>query len=549
MIILEKTINNLFSLLNKIILQKKIQCIICIIVLMESFVVERVLFHIDEIRGGGVKLGLYILAKVGIAYITFFVCNVIVKCKSSWNNHRVKVFVISFFLIMSIYMVYMILGWPGLWLGDNHMIFCKALRFEVFPEQSAITTLIYVISLMLIPHPISIVLFQLFIAALVGAYVISYCYTLCSTKKILCLVLLFVSFPAVYYLMQTMRNAIYGYLLLFLEIRFIEIFQKNNIDSIDLVRLARIVGILSALRGEGKVILVFFVFTMLLFIMKLGVYKIIVSISSAIIIFSCFNFMDSNAWESRTMGGERYSYSLTPFITGLSNILKNMDEENNEYIVDIKNIDKVISIKDIKEHASDLGPFGYEVNGIKSDFSNDEYYTCLMSICRLIFYNMDLYLDSKLHLMINSVGLGNVPGWIPGQFADEQHLSMLQMYGEERLLILFEPINEKISTQFYDIMRGYYSLIPYTFQAYYFIWALWVPLIMFVVHLIFFMIKRNYIILLGNLYILIEFILMFMLCSAEGAYYYSIFYLPGWISLFFIGNSSRIQNKICNIRL
>lgn len=514
--------------------------IICAIILAESFLVERILFHFDEMNAH--KIVLYLLAKLCIIFISLSLCNLIKKCKENWHNNRIRCFTVSFFIIMCVYIIYMILGWPGLWLGDNHMIFCKALRFDVFPEQSAITTLVYVISLMLIPHPIAIVLFQLLIAALVSAYVISYCYTLCSTKKILWMVILFISFPAVYYLMQTMRNGIYGYLLLFLQIRFIELFQKDNIKNIDLAGIAGIAGIISALRGEGKVILVFFVFSMLLFIKKLGVYKIIVSISLAIIIFSCFNLMDSNAWNSRETGGERYSYSLTPFITGVSNILKNIDaEENSKYIVDIENIDKVISIKALKEHASDLGPFGYEVNGIKPDFTNDEYYTCIKSICRLIFYNIDLYLESKLHLMINSVGLGNVPGWIPGQFTDEQHLSMLQMYGEEKLLGLFEPINKKISAKFYDVMRGYYSLIPYTFQAYYFIWSLWVPLIIFVVSLIFFMIKRNYIILLGNIFILIEFALMFMLCSAEGAYYYSIFYLPGWIALFFICNSGKKQ--------
>lgn len=523
----------LVQMCKKVFSQRKF--FVCLLVLLESFAAERVIFSFDNMNAE--KVCVYIAGKIGIILIVLLMYRLYSWIKSTVGNCKTRIFLISFFIIFFIYLIYLALGWPGLWVGDNHMIYSYAVDFKLFATQSSITSMLFIIVLMMIPHPAAVVGFQLLVGALVGAYVIAEMYDYKKSKQIYFLIFLFISPAAVYYLFQTMRNALFAYLFLFLEVYLIKLISKDVIHSLDLLVSGLVAGILASWRGEAKIVFVIWCFILLACYKKINIRQISSAVALGFIIMLFVTFCDELAWEGGPANAKEV-YSLQPFITGLSRII------STEYIKiegeEIRDIDKVICIDDLAKHASDLAPFNWSAEiGVRSDFTREEYRQCVKSIIKVIWNNLNIYFDSKLHLVVNSTGAGIETGYLGSGHTREQTIAILQRFGKEEHVRLFMPVNRTIQETFFEILKGYYYLLPYTRLVYYFIWAIWIPIVIMFITSFTYIIKKDWIAFLISILPIAEFSMVFMLCSMESAYYFITFYLIGWVELFLLCSRKR----------
>lgn len=516
---------------------------VCILLLVESFFAERSLFRFSNMTL--IKWCVYFSAKVIIVAIGIFVCKLIESIYNSWNNSRTKVFTACFCIIFAAFIVYLFLCWPGLWCGDNHIIFVKAINFELYAVQSIITEMSYIVTMMLIPHPIAVVIFQFTIGALIGSYVIAFLYDLLKMRYVFLLTILFVSIPSAYFLLYTMRGGLFAYAILFLEIRFVELMiTKKDTMIKELILLGVLGGGISAWRGEAIIFLI--VFPIALICCWKGAKKKIIFYStlSMLLVFSFIRATESYAWKEYTVGQAEKTYSLTPFVTGLSKIIVSDTIHSDDLQRDLSNIDRIISVNDLALHNSDLAPFNWQAEiGIRNDFTDIEYKEGIKSIINLIIRNFDVYFMSKLHLSMCSTGMAVTEGWLYPGFTEESTYGLLKSLDAEEYTSLFVPLNTTLRENVYNKMIGYYVAIPNARDAYYFIWALYIPIIILILTTILFAIQRKWILFWGNMFSLLEFGMTFLLCTGENVYYFITFYLTGWVSVILWINRKKFTNR------
>lgn len=499
--------------------------------LVESFFAEKSLFQLSNMDIE--KWMIYFGAKIIIVLLGTFFYKGFKYLIEQRNNSKVKVYLISFVVILSIYIVYLLFCCPGLWMGDNNVIFIKAVRLELYPVQSIVTELIYIVVLMLIPHPVAVVFAQLLLGALIGAYVIMFLYDRMGSKKVYWLILLFVSVPAVYFLLYTMRGGPFAYCILLLEVMFIELMTSRKIESKKkLYMMSVLVGVISAWRGEAIVILGVFVCALVFCGRKKMCKKmLILSLICAMTVFGLIKGVEEYAWSQEDENAKEV-YSLTPFVTGLSRIITSPEIKSTNLAQDLYNVDQIISLDDLVNHASDLAPFNWEATvGIRNDFTKEEYNLGVKSILNLIIRNFSSYVSSKTQMLIRSTGFSTQEGFLYSGFTEESTYNLLADFGAEEYLNLFKPLNNELREAIYKRMIGYYALLPATRDIYYLIWQLWIPILILFLTTLLFLIKRRWFLFWGNMFAIAEFIMTFLLCTGEGAYYYITFYLCGWVSI------------------
>lgn len=518
-----------------VLMHNRMCCMICILVLLESFIAERKIFHFSNMTFD--KVMTYIVAKLLIVLLTVAVYKGVLFLLNI-KSDRLKVFKVSFFIIMIWYIAFMFLCWPGLWCGDNHIIFIKAVNLTLWAPQSIITGMIYIVSMMILPHPISIVLFQLIVGAIIGAYTISVLYEIFLSKKVYWAILIFVSIPTVYFLLYTMRGGLFAFCILLIEMLLLEISIKKEIPIKLVIMLSVIAGVTAAWRGEAIIILPIFICMLICLRKQLRRKDIIKSAIIVLCVFSCIKCVEGYTWRASGNYNEKNQYSLTPFITGLSRIVTSPDVHSNKLEEDLYNIDQIISLNDLRAYPSDLAPFDWQAEiGIRKEFTEEEYNRGVKSIINLVLRNLDTYVLSKLQLVMHSTGLSTQEGFLYSGYSDESAYNILKDYGEEEYASLFKPLNTDLREKVYKNMIGYYAIFPYTRDVYYLIWQLWIPIVLLLVTTVYFLIRRYWILFWGQAIAAGEFVMTFMLCTGENVYYFIPFFLTGWISIIlFIGS-------------
>lgn len=421
-----------------------------------------------------------------------------------------------YFLVMA---VFLLLTWPGIWRIDEFSILRTARDLHIHYWQGYLTSVYYILCLMLLPFPVSVILFMCAINSAVAGYLVYKALVFTGEKKYAYLLYVpFLFFPVIDSNLYPMRMSIYAFLeLLLLAKVCFWTYEKRMPEKWELTWTLLLAGIITAWRSESIYYLLLFPVLLAVFLWKQASKKQIWQILFTYLIFSIFLTGFQKVGEGGVGGGDEYE--ITAIIRPLTPLIVEAAYAEEKDL--IAAVDKVINCANIFQGASEgengIGIFWrWAGNGlIKDNYTREDYRNMKRAYYQLILRHPKTFLRERLSTYRLSTEL-------LGRITDADPPS--------------PPLNKKLRYYVYSILE------LRSFEDYYtqgraasVIYSTVIPSLILAVGALWFLLKRKWV--YGGSVILAALKVPLVFLTAPGTlfmYYYSP-YLCGWILLFFSG--------------
>lgn len=309
-----------------------------------------------------------------------------------WIN-ATKIFLIYF----GIMLVILLLVWPGAWVWDEYFILELARRLEFVLWQNYLTSIFYMICMMIIPFPTGIIIVQLFVISIIVTYLISNI-KVESKKKYLLLIPFFLP-PVIFQNLYPMRLTLYAYLLVFTGSYIL--FNRNKEFRIrDILILSSLTSILAVWRSEGIMYLLLSPITVLVaYYKKIKLGKCCLFIILVVSLFAIIYFPQYNGTKNE------YTYKLTSILNPLSMMLisdlKGYDEIKDE-------LSEAINVDVLRDNASytEIPAFWlYKQELIGGNFGKEQYETIKKNYLYLVIRNPLIFLGARFKTFFTTAGM------------------------------------------------------------------------------------------------------------------------------------------------
>ncbi len=420
-----------------------------------------------------------------------------------------------YFLVM---LVFLLLTWPGIWRVDEFTILRTAKDLHLHYWQGYLTSVYYILCLMMIPAPVSVVLFMCLINSFVVGYLIHKLLEYTGGRKLAYLLYLpFLFFPVIDSNLYPMRMSIYAFLelLLLAKICFWK-YEDRMPEKKELIPFLLLAGIVTSWRSESVYYIILFpVLLAVLWWNRLSK-KQIGRVILTYLAFAVVLVGIQKVGEGRERGD---GYELTAMVRPLIPLI--VEAAYAEETDLIAAVDKVVNCAYIFQGASE-GQNGLEIfwrwfgSGLmKDNYTREEYQEFKNAYYTLILRHPGIFLKERLQNYLQSTGiLGDIRDSVPP--SPELH---------RELRCYTYSVLELRSFEDYDT-RGNVSNFVYSSVL---------PSLFLAAGVCCFLIKRRPVYAGSLLMVLLKVPLVFL--TAPGVlfmYYYSP-YLCGWIFLFFAG--------------
>lgn len=426
-----------------------------------------------------------------------------------------------YFLVM---LVFLLLTWPGIWRVDEFSILRTAKDLHLHFWQGYLTSVYYILCLMMIPHPASVVLFMCAINSAVAGYLVYKLWTYTGEKKYAYLLYVpFFFFPVIDSNLYPMRMSIYAFLelLLLAKICF-WVYEKRLPGKGEFLWMSLLAGIVTAWRSESIYYLLLFPVLLAVFLWKRVSGK---AILRAIAVYLSFSVVlvgiqkIGDGWNGT--GGRGDGYEITAIIRPLTVLV--VDAAYAEEKDLIAAVDKVINCAFIFQGASE-GDNGLDIfwkyggEGLVTDsYTQEDFHNMKMAYYELILRHPKTFLRERLNTYLKSTGiLGDLPNTDP----PTPVISETVRNGTYALL----ELRYRNSDQY--LVSGKATKIVYSG---------FFPSFVLILGSLWLLLKKRWVYAGSVMMAAIKVPLIFL--TAPGClfmYYYSP-YLCGWIFLFFVG--------------
>lgn len=345
-------------------------------------------------------LFMYIASKL----LAFFVIWGMLLFFSYGLKHKKLLFAfIGFFLL---YVLLLLWGYPGYYMGDDTLIFGYATRYYPVYWHNYLTSLYFMVGMTLFPASTGPIILQDMCLALTFSYIVYQTDRLFTVKTkylvLLCGLMPFVLLSA----LMCFRPVLYApFFLFFFAFLIFEKKEEKVLTPGKLIFLAALAALLCFWRSEG-ILLFIFCFLLIPIAYKIRWKKLLIFVLTFCVCFFAIR-IPQTAGERKYYGSD---YLIISTIRPLSLII-HRDQTYPEAEEDLKNIDAVI----------DLGYISYETlscssyNRYNSDYNQGRFTetgadkelqnTYLKSALRLIIHNPDLFFAERLQLFLITNGI------------------------------------------------------------------------------------------------------------------------------------------------
>lgn len=272
-------------------------------------------------------------------------------------------FIIFYFLIM---LIFFILVYPGIWRWDDIINLGSLTNGNLYYWQHYLSGIYFYLCMCLIPIPSGIIFIQILIISVIVGHIIGNEYKKIG-KKALILYLIFLMPAVIDSNFYPIRANICAYIELYI---FYELLNLSSTDckNIKIIFLTIITAVLSVWRPENFVYIII-IPILLMLVQKISIKKVAFIFSIGFILMMILMNIQTqglkNVIQISSSGNkitERELYTLSGFVTPLGELVKQAIDKN-EFQDDLKEIDKMISVKCMYENGG-LGAFWN--GGVKS---------------------------------------------------------------------------------------------------------------------------------------------------------------------------------------
>lgn len=318
-----------------------------------------------------------------------------------------KRFVHYTLIYFAIHCMLLILTWPGVWRMDEFGILNSAVLLLPVFWQNYLTSLFYVLSLMLIPVPSGVILVQGALISCAVGYIVLFFVKRFERWGLLAFIP-FLFFPVLDSNLYPMRMSLYGFLELLLIFLLLHQWESEQKDK-RLEHLCVLASLVTVWRTEA--IYYFLLFPLLLFLLfgkysgknKLKKSKAVSGICLYLILSLCL-FVPQTVGDKMTSGNQ---YDLTSVLLPLVPLVDEAydEEECRELLADI---DRVVDVDMIKKGAAE-GKSGINLfwgePEFQREYTNEEYDAFKSAYYKLVLKFPDIFLKERWDCFIHSTDL------------------------------------------------------------------------------------------------------------------------------------------------
>lgn len=509
---------------------RKIAFIISILLFVISFANEKVFFKFDNLSKS--QICVYAICKIILILLYIYLPQVLITSVRKKEYHKWWRLGI---LIFSIYVVSILLAWPGNWVNDEFGILGIVQNFGIKYHQSFFTSIFFIVMIMIYPSCGSIILGQAVVCTIISVYIIKVIYEQYG-RIAYCLLVLFFSVPTLYFILSPLRVCMYTFTFLLLVAILLKL--TNKFENID-YKILGALGIVTAIVATWRTESVFLIILIPVFICinickkintvavrkKMIIFFLVVSLLP-FGVFRNINQLENEATKKNVL--------LWSFVTGLSVMLQDEDLKSPDLEEDISNIDKVMPVEEMKRNASSYDFYAiYNVIG-PFEYTEEEYTKCVKSIVRLIVCNPIKYLEAKWDLFAYSSGCSSEFHWVEPANSIEQTQNIIKMYGvSEDILNIFRPLNNNLRSAYIYFLTGMYTIEGTEVLTYYFFWNFGIPIVLLMVMFVVSILRKNLTLCFVNFMILLDFALVYVAAPTTHVMYFFPFYILGYATVFY----------------
>ena len=437
--------------------------------------------------------------------------------------------------------IFFLLTWPGVFKGDEFYVIKSALSFSLSPAQTGLTSIFYIIALLIFPSMATICLFQLLIICMIFSYIMKNISDFYQGKIKWFIMIAFLLLPVIDGNLFTLRATLVGWLFLFSMCQLFFTYKKGNLSLVQMIFMALIGGLVIAWRSEF-IYLILFLPLACLWLHHISIKKAFLMLLIIAISFECFNIPNKIALN----GSNKYPISLV--INPLGNLFTEEEKLKGPCVYDdIMTINELIDVRLLRQTASVRNISQYW--NIDDILPKEQLNRFMTSSIRLIVYNPTLFLKYRcltfLHTNgfypneINHPGGENVSAINELIYYDQDYKNMFvfmnaplgQSLREKTIGFLACRHYDKENTTTSPLLIVFYNCLP----------ALFLLLIAFIFSIT--LRKKEFIAII--IMVLAQLALIFLTAPAMFFMYYFCFYLCGYFFsiLFFIDWASNKNKK------
>ncbi len=446
-----------------------------------------------------------------------------IKEKDSEARAFIKYF-LPYWIIM---IVFLAITWPGVWRWDEFTILNNSLGLGVYAWQHYLTSIIYTISLMIIPLPAGIVLIQITIISVIVGYIISKFSIMIKTDKLVYLLYIpFILFPVIDQNLYPLRISLYSYieLLFWCKIAFlyydIEEASKQNI-----LFLTFISALLVSWRSEGIILIIFLPISFYILFYKRyknneKILYILVTILVSIIFIAPQEYFMGSSNQAR--------YSITAYVESLDDLIK-VEKKINPNSDLLKSMENAIYVNKFLE--CDSGEVAFWSGGVKENLTEENAKELKKDYLTLVIKYPKEFFSERIRTFIRSCGLNPDESnqlWNSAELFDSNSNNTYRLFRENYKYNT--PANKNIRKYLINVLEGR-SIKEYnkTTLLYPIMYNLIIPITLILISFIAGIFKRKILNVCISSCMLCQFIAI--LLAAPGSYF--MYYFPHYLMGYF----------------
>lgn len=419
-----------------------------------------------------------------------------------------------YFLIM---MVFLLLTWPGIWRVDEFSILRTARDLHIHYWQGYLTSVYYILCLMMIPVPASVIVFMCLINSFVTGYLIYKLWMYTGKRKAAYLLYIpFLFFPVIDSNLYPMRMSIYAFLELLLLAKICFWFYENRTPrKREIFGVLLLAAVVTCWRSESIYYILLFPVLLAVFFWKRINRKQLVRMIVTYVVLAVVAVGIQKVGE-----GEGDGYEITAIIRPLTPlVVAAAYAEETDLIADI---DKVINCAYIFQGASEgetgIGIFWRWVGeGLIKDgqYTDADYQNMLKAYYTLILRHPKIFLQERWQTYKEAT-------WLLGRITDTEPPS--PAINETVRKVVYSILELRSFDDYYTQGIGarivYNSIPPSVLLFLAALLALW---------------KKKLVYAGSILMVFLKVPLVFLTAPGSLFMYYYSPYLCGWVLLFFAG--------------
>lgn len=212
--------------------------------------------------------------------------------------------------------------------------------------------------------------------------------------------------------------------------------------------------------------------------------------------------------------------------------MNDTDVDQREISKDLENIDKVVSLDEIKSKTNRA----YTLANLNDNYTTEEYKEFIKSATKLCLKYPKDYIKCRVSACIISLGLDKEYGYL-------QTVENVKNF-EQTIPKEFKPLNPNMQLSFSKLIGGQFNIG--TINMYFFLWSLWLPILGTAVVFIIAIVTKQTEYVLISVMLLLQFFFTMMLAPVKYAMYYFMNYFVGWEMIILLVTSLKHKRHIKN---